>query len=107
MQLFKNAAQLMKQSRNKIGKATQAARKSGARQKAFHQAEFVQNKAAFLKVSAEMEHGCNGNGNDFRVGNFYLNIFAVSARLEKIVNKTVYCNSAIAHIRSSPLFLSG
>jgi hypothetical protein len=54
-----------------------------------------------------MQHCADGNSDNFRVRDFYANIFFVSARLEKVVNKTVYCKSAIAHIKSSPCeFLS-
>ncbi|CAA9409504.1 MAG: hypothetical protein AVDCRST_MAG74-2155, partial [uncultured Pyrinomonadaceae bacterium] len=33
----------------------------------------------------------------FGIRNLYANIFLVSTCLEKIVNKTVYCKSAMAH----------
>jgi hypothetical protein len=45
-----------------------------------------------------MQHRGDGDGNDFRIGNFRAGVFAVSACFEKIVNKTAYCDSAIAHL---------
>jgi len=36
-----------------------------------------------------MQHCTNGNGNDFRIGDFNAKIFPMSARLEKIINKAV------------------
>jgi len=104
MQVFQHAPQLVKKPTNQIAQARYPARQSGTRKSSFYQTEFAQNKAAFIEISAEMEHGGNGNGNDFRVGNFYSNIFLMSARLEKIIDKTVYCKSAVAHFKSSPLF---
>ncbi len=47
----------------------------------------VKIRRLFSRVSAEMEHCGNGNGNNFRVGNFYSTIFPMSARLEKIIDK--------------------
>ena len=107
MQVFENTAQAMKQQMNQIHQARYPARKARPAKKPFDESEFVQNKPRFFKVAAKIPHRADRNGYDFRVRDFDANIFGVSARLEKIINKTVYCKSAVAHIKSSPLFLSG
>jgi hypothetical protein len=103
MQILQHASQFVKQAMNQIGKPIKAARKARPAQEPPHQTELVQNEPTFLKIAAEMQHRANGNGNDFSVGNCTANVFAVSAALEKIIDKTVYCKSAVAHIESSPL----
>jgi hypothetical protein len=88
----------MKQLLNQIGQPIKATRKSGTRQKPADESEFVKGKPTFLEITAKMEHCCNGNSNNFRVRYFEANILGASARLEKNVNKAVYCNSAMAHL---------
>jgi hypothetical protein len=102
MQIFQNTANLMKQTMNQIHQAIQSTRKSRPAQKPFDQTEFVQNKSALFKIAAKREHRCDGNGDYFSVCNFNATIWLTAARLEKIVNKTVYCKSAMAHFGSSP-----
>jgi len=103
MKFFQDCAKLMKKPVNQVGEPRHPPRKTRPAQEPFHQTEFVKDQSRPLKVTTEMPHRADGNGDDFRVGHFDANIFAVSARLEKIINKTVYCKSAIAHIKSSPL----
>ena len=55
------------------------------------------------RVTAKMQHRADGNSDNFRIRYLDANIFFMSALLEKIIDKTVYCKSAIAHIRSSHL----
>jgi len=87
----------MKQPVNQICQTVYTPRKARPPEQSFDQSEFVQNQSTFLKVAAKMQHRNDGNGNDFGPGNFNANIFLMSARHEKIVNKTVYCKSATAH----------
>lgn len=96
MQVFQDCAELMKKPVNQIREAIDPPRKPRPTKESFDQSEFVQNKAAFLEITAEMQHRSDGNGDDFRVCDFNARIFAVSARLEKIIDKTVYCKSAMA-----------
>jgi hypothetical protein len=85
--MFENTSKFVKQQMNQIGKTPQWSRKPRTRQQAAQQSEFVQNKSAFLKIVAEMQHCRNSNRNDFGIRNFYSTIFAVSACLEKIINR--------------------
>jgi len=47
-----------------------------------------------------MQHCGNGNDDDYGIRNFDAKVFAVSARLEKIIGKTVYCKSAIEPVNN-------
>jgi hypothetical protein len=107
MQILQDCAKLMKQLINQIRKTINPPRKTRPAKQSFHQTKFVQNKARTLKVTAKVQHRSDGNSNDFGICDGNPHIFPMSALLEKIVNKTVYCKSAFAHIGSSPLFLSG
>jgi hypothetical protein len=80
----------MKQPVNQIREPIHPPRKPRPRQQPANQSEFVQHESATFKVTAKMQHRRQSNGNDFGIGNCNATIFTVSARLEKIVNKTVY-----------------
>jgi hypothetical protein len=88
----------MKKTANQIRQPIHPSRKPRSAQKPPHQAEFVQDKARTFKITAERQHRSDGNGNDFGIVNLNARIFSMSAWLEKIVNKTVYCKSAMAHL---------
>jgi hypothetical protein len=91
----------VEQTINQIRQTVHSARKSRPAQKPFDESEFVKNNADFLEITAEIKHRCDGNRDDFSICNWRATVFAVTARLKKIVGKTVYCNSAIAHLMSS------
>ncbi|MGC2238798.1 MAG: hypothetical protein WA584_21765 [Pyrinomonadaceae bacterium] len=97
MKIFQSAAEPVKQTVNQIREPREATRKTRPRKQATHQSEFVKNKARPLEIAAERKHRRQGDSDDFGIRYFDTTIFSMSARLEKIVNKTVYCKSAFAH----------
>jgi hypothetical protein len=100
IEFFEERAELMKETANQIGEAIDAVRKTLADSNSVSSTQVRAKQGGFSRSCRQSAAHCvDCNGDDFRVRNFDARVLPMTTHLEKIINQTVYCKSAIAHLR--------
>ncbi len=106
IEVFESCFQLMKKPINQIRQPRQTSRKARPTQRVGKNLCFFNLVQRFLIVAAIIKHRNQSRGQNLSIIYLLAFIFLMIHHLEQIIQKAVYCSSALAHFESSPLFLS-